>query len=83
MIGFYVVDMELNFLLKFTTITLTAIPSAVLLYKLIQTNNVLRFLFGMKKKAPKKALVPHSTFVNSQTVQLQPIVHNTANSKHN
>jgi len=82
-IGFYVVDMELNMLLKFTIITLTAIPSAVLLYKLIQTNNVSRFLFGMKKKAPKKPLVSYSTFVNSQKVQLQPIVPSTPNSKHN
>ena len=82
-IGFYVVDMELNMLLKFTIITLTAIPSAVLLYKLIQNNNVSRFLFGMKKKAPKKPLVSYSTFVNSQKVQLQPIVPSTPNSKHN
>ena len=82
-IGYYVVDTDLNLFMKFTIITLTAIPSAVLLYKLIQTNNVSRFLFGMKKKAPKKALVSYSTFVNSQKVQLQPIVPSTQNSKHN
>ena len=34
-------------LIIFTIITLTEIPATVLLYKLIQTNNVMRFLFGM------------------------------------
>lgn len=80
-IGYYVVDTELHLAIKFGIIAFTAIPAAVLLYKLIQTNNVLRFLFGMKKKAPKKALVPHSTFVNSQTVQLQPIISGTTSIK--
>ncbi len=62
-IGYYVVDTELSMLLKFTIITFTAIPSAVLLYKLIQTNAILRFLFGLKKK-PKKAPV-HSTQIEN------------------
>jgi hypothetical protein len=51
--GFYIVDLEVNLYLKFLIITVTAIPAAVLLYKIIQTNNVLRFLFGLKKKAKK------------------------------
>ena len=51
--GFYIVDLEVNLYLKFLIITFTAIPAAVLLYKIIQTNNVLRFLFGLKKKAKK------------------------------
>jgi len=78
-IGFYVVGLELNIFLKFIIIALAAIPASVLLYKIIQTNNVLRFLFGMKKKAPKKVLSPQSTFVNSQRVQLQPIKQRPSN----
>jgi hypothetical protein len=55
-IGFYVVDTDLNIFLKYVIIVFTAIPAAVLLYKIIQTNYVLRFLFGLKKK-PKKTSV--------------------------
>ena len=51
--GFYIVDLEVNLYLKFLIITVTAIPAAVLLYKIIQTNTILRFLFGLKKKAKK------------------------------
>ena len=52
-IGYYVVNTDLNTFLKFVIIAFTAIQAAVLLYKIIQTNNVLRFLFGLKKK-PKR-----------------------------
>ena len=78
-IGFYVVGLELTIFSKFLIITFTAIPAAVALYKIIQTNNVLRFLFGLKKKAPKKVLSSQSTFVNSQRVQLQPIKQSPSN----
>jgi len=66
--GFYIVKLDLNIFLKFTIITLTAMPTALLLYKIIQTNNVLRFLFGLKKKEPKNILV------TSQKLQLQSII---------
>jgi hypothetical protein len=49
-IGYYVVNTDLSIFLKFIIIAFTAIPASVLLYKIIQTNNVLRFLFGLKKK---------------------------------
>jgi len=52
--GFYIVGLEVNLYLKFLIITVTAIPAAVLLYKIIQTNNILRFLFGLKIKQKKK-----------------------------
>ena len=68
-------------MLKFLIITLTAIPAAILLFKLIQTNNILRLLLGLKKKAQKKVLVPQSSFVNSQEVQLQPIISDTTSIK--
>ena len=80
-IGFYVVGLELNIFFKFLIITLTAIPAAILLYKVIQANSVLRFLFGLKKKTPKKVLVPQSTLVNLEKVQLQPIIQSTEKIK--
>ena len=52
--GFYIVGLEVNLYLKFLIITVTAIPAAVLLYKIIQTNNILRFLFGLKIKQKKQ-----------------------------
>ena len=62
-IGFYVVNLELNILLKFAIIALTAIPASVLIFKIIQTNNVLRFLFGLKTK-PKKKSIPSGQIEN-------------------
>jgi len=56
-IGFYVVSLELNIFLKFAIIALTAIPASVLIFKIIQTNNVLRFLFGLKTKPKKKSIL--------------------------
>ncbi|MEH6536786.1 MAG: acyltransferase family protein [Psychroserpens sp.] len=52
--GYYIVGLELGTFTKFIIIACTAIPASILLYKLIQTNNSLRFLFGMKKKTNKK-----------------------------
>ena len=54
-IGYYVVNTELNIALKFAIITFTAIPAAVLIFKIVQTNNVLRMLFGMKRKQKEQA----------------------------
>jgi len=53
--GFYIVQWEMPIGLKFVCIVLTAIPAAILLYKVIQINNVTRFLFGLKPKAAMKA----------------------------
>ena len=52
--GYYIVGLELNLYIKFLIIAFTAIPASVLLYKLIQTNNVSRFLFGLKPLAREK-----------------------------
>ena len=52
--GYYIVGLELNPYIKFLIIVFTAIPVSVVLYKLIQTNNVTRFLFGLKPKAREK-----------------------------
>lgn len=63
-IGFYIVNMDLNIFLKFAIITLTAIPASVFLYKIIQTNNAFRFLFGLKAK-PKKETIPSQLSENA------------------
>jgi len=63
-IGYYVVDMDLNIFLKFAIIALTAIPASVFIYKIILTNNVLRFLFGLKTK-PKKKSIPSEQSENT------------------
>ncbi|MCE7994748.1 MAG: acyltransferase family protein [Roseivirga sp.] len=49
--GYYIVGTELNPWIKFLAIAFSAIPVSILLYKLIQTNNLTRFLFGLKPKA--------------------------------
>lgn len=79
--GYYIVGLELGTFTKFIIIAFTAIPASILLYKIIQTNTIMRFLFGMKKKARKKVLVPHSSFVNSTEEQLQPILSDTTTIK--
>lgn len=52
--GYYIVGLELDPYIKFLIIAFTAIPASVLLYKLIQTNNISRFLFGLKPMAQEK-----------------------------
>ncbi|MEN7551890.1 acyltransferase family protein [Rapidithrix thailandica] len=46
--GYYIVGLPLSMFAKFLIISLTAIPVSILLYKVIQTNNLTRFLFGLK-----------------------------------
>lgn len=52
--GYYIVGTELNPWVKFLAIAFSAIPVSILLYKLIQTNNLTRFLFGLKPKTTIK-----------------------------
>lgn len=53
--GFYIVQWSIPIGIKFLCIAFTAIPASILLYKLIQTNKVTRFLFGLKPKAASTA----------------------------
>lgn len=46
--GYYIISLELSLFIKFILITITAIPASVFLYKLIETNRITRFLFGLK-----------------------------------
>lgn len=46
--GFYIVQLEMPLGFRFLGIVITAIPASVLIYKVIETNNVTRFLFGLK-----------------------------------
>ena len=55
--GFYFVQLDLPMGLRFLGIAVTAIPASVLIYKVIKTNNVTRFLFGLKP-LPKAELLP-------------------------
>lgn len=48
--GYYIVQSDLPLLLQFVGVALTAIPAAILLYRVIRTTNPLRFLFGLKLK---------------------------------
>lgn len=52
--GYYIVGLELSTFTKFISIACTAIPASIVLYKLIQTNTILRFLFGLKIKQKKQ-----------------------------
>lgn len=52
--GYYIVELELGTFTKFISIACTAIPASIVLYKLIQTNTILRFLFGLKIKQKKQ-----------------------------
>lgn len=52
--GFYIVQWDIPIGLQFLCIVLTAIPASIVLYKVIQTNNVTRFLFGLKPKVSKR-----------------------------
>mgnify|MGYP006935322769 CR=1 FL=1 len=54
MFGYHIVGLDLNLYIKFSIIVFTAIPASVILYKLIQTNNISRIPFGLKKKTNKK-----------------------------
>lgn len=51
--GYYIVGLEINIFLKFIAIVFSAIPASILLYKVIQTNNITRFLFGLKPRSRK------------------------------
>ena len=46
--GYYIISIDLNLFVKFGFIALTAIPASILLYQLIRTNNITRFVFGLK-----------------------------------
>ena len=71
--GYYIVGLELNPYIKFLMIAFTAIPVSVILYKLIQTNNLTRFLFGLKPKAKKQRA----------SGQLEPAIVQNLNNQNN
>ncbi|MFY0655100.1 MAG: acyltransferase family protein [Cyclobacteriaceae bacterium] len=59
--GYYIVGLEMNAFLKFATIAFTATPASIVLYKIIQTNNISRVLFGLKPKVKsQKKVLPES-----------------------
>ena len=56
MIGFYVLQWEAHWGVKFLVITASSLFITILLCELIKTNNVTRFIFGMRPKVKKKEL---------------------------
>jgi glucan biosynthesis protein C len=73
-VGYVILQWQLPVAVKAILITLVSLSFTIGIYWVISKFNVLRIVFGMKKKAPRKTLVPQITFVNSQEVQLQPIL---------
>lgn len=73
--GFYIVEWEVSLLLKFIVIVFTAIPVSILIYQVIRTNNVTRFLFGMnalrvsKENSPNKSIITKNNLVNPLTLK--------------
>ena len=57
--GYYIVAVDLNLFIKFGLIVITAIPTSILLYQLIRTNKITRFLFGLKSAIKHKGVVPY------------------------
>ena len=56
MIGFYVLQWEVHWGIKFLVISTSSLFIIILLCELIKTNNVTRFIFGMRPKVKKKEL---------------------------
>ena len=81
-VGYVVLQWGVSYGMQAILITLLSLVSIIGCYWFIISKfNVLRVVFGMKKKAPKKALAPQIAFVNSQGVQLQPIMQSTKKIK--
>ncbi len=81
-VGYVVLKWDISYGLQALLITLLSLTSIIITYWfIIRKFNVLRIAFGMKKKAPRKTLAPEITFVNSQGVQLQPIMQSTKKIK--
>jgi glucan biosynthesis protein C len=73
-VGYVILQWQLPVAVKAILITLVSLSFTIGIYWVISKFNVLRIVFGMKKKSPRKTLVPQITFVNSQGVQLEPIL---------
>ncbi|MFX1442449.1 MAG: acyltransferase family protein [Promethearchaeota archaeon] len=52
-IGFYIVQMDANILVKYLVISTSALLITVLLCELVKTNNITRFIFGMRPRDKK------------------------------
>ena len=79
-VGYIVLKWQLPAFVNVILITLFSLGIIIGVYWfIIRQFNVLRVVFGMKKKVTKNTLLPQSTFVNSQRVQLQPIMQSTSN----
>ena len=81
-VGYVVLQWDISYGLQALLITVFSLFSILITYWfIIRKINILRLFFGLKMKAPKKTLVAQNTFVNSQEVQLQPILSDTITIK--
>jgi len=80
-VGYVILQWQLPVAVNAILITLVSLLFTIGLYWIISEFNILRIVFGMKKKEFKKVLLAQGTFVNSQRVQLQPIILSTEKIK--
>ena len=73
-VGYVILQWQLPVAVNAILITLVSLLFTIGLYWIISEFNILRIVFGMKKKVSKKVLEPQVSFVNLENVQLQPIV---------
>ncbi len=82
-VGYVILQWQLPVAVNAILITLVSLLFTIGLYLIISELNILRIVFGMKKKESKKVLVPQSTLVNLENVQLLPIMQSTEKIKPN
>lgn len=82
-VAYVVLQWQLPVLVKAVLITILSLVLIIGIYWLVRKFNVLRVAFGMKKKVSKKVLLPQSTLVNLEKVQLQAVIQTTEKNKLN
>lgn len=78
-VGYIILQWQLPILIKSILITIISLLLTIGLYWVISKFNVLRIAFGMKKKVLEKSFESQATFVNSQNIELQPILEKVSN----
>jgi len=72
-VGYVVLQWDISYGLQAVWIIIFSLLFIIASYVIIIRFNILRLVFGLKKKVSKKALTPESTYINSQDLELQSI----------
>lgn len=72
-VGYVVLQWDISYGLQAVWIIIFSLLFIIASYVIILRFNILRLVFGLKKKVSKKALTPESTYVNAQDLELQSI----------